>query len=282
MGENLPARTDPYAILDRLDEEAFVAEMSGAVVKHYVYKVMQWNPETRQKEPRHQLSKPGVDAVCRELAKRGEVIREELIECVEDNVRREAKFHVRATRYQIRERPDGSIQEIPLDSAFGVKRQSYNIVGPGGMPTDKPNPHWYEHGTMKAARNARRRLIPEAVAVELITAWAKAPERVREVAEPDDRIPPGEAVAPPSTRERAEGDAGAAKEKAAGLTRVRSTLQDLYGPGAPWDGEEKQALLKKAWGTANWKDITTKSPSNFLAGLAVFDHAVLTARGVVG
>lgn len=273
---------DPYAILDRLDENAFVAEMAGQIVRTYVYEVETWDPQTRQRVKAHQLSKSGVDAVCRELANRNEVIREDTLDVFRDDVKREATFHVKATRYRIRETADGRVQEIPLDSTIGVKRQPYNIIGKAGSISDRLNPHWYEHGAMKAARNARRRLIPEAIAVELIKLWAGEKGRVRTVTERDYEEDPGADYGPPPpepppapARERVVDSEKLRSAATARVHDIESLLAQTFGDGPPWEHEQKIEVLNETFGTRHWKSIrerATKEPGRFLREAQSFDE----------
>jgi hypothetical protein len=66
------------------------------------------------------------------------------------------------------------------------------------------NPHWYEHGAMKAARNARFRLIPGNVRAQIIAAARQSGQtRVVEAAQRSAPMP-AERVAAPRVAERAE------------------------------------------------------------------------------
>ncbi len=251
---------DPYAILDQLDESAFLAELAGQVVEEFVYEIEAWNPRTRQKEKQYQLSKPGVDAVCTELAEhRNVVIRETGLDVNDDAIKREARFHVTATRYKIRQNQDGTITEIPLDSVVGVKRQPYDFVKKGGEKGGE-NPHWYETGAMKAARNARRRLIPEAIVVEFIKLWKGEKGRVRRVSEDDDRAPETTTEDTPSKSEMDR-----RKEEIALL------LEDRFGKGAAWDDPKKMEVLEATFNTKNWKEISALAPADFMKRAESFE-----------
>jgi hypothetical protein len=76
----------------------------------------------------------------------------------------------------------------------------------------KLNPHWYEHGAMKAARNARFRLIPANVRAAVI-ASANAAGQVRVVESPVGRTPhhaqPSQAHSQPQPTEAAGNESAA-------------------------------------------------------------------------
>jgi hypothetical protein len=85
------------------------------------------------------------------------------------------------------------------------------------------NPHWYEHGAMKAARNARFRLIPGNVRAQVI-ATARASGRTRVVdGAPESPALPKASVAPPAVQQP---------------TRV-----DIETRGAPYAPTEKQVAF---------------------------------------
>ena len=227
---NVPGTFDPFQVMDRLDEEALVAEMEGRAFDKLVYVVKQDGQEVVG------LSKEGVDECCMALVSQGQVIREEDVEytMLGEGEAREALFKVKAARYAV----NGTGDEAKLDQVIGVKRQplyyepmqlSLDSKVPGNKwkhltfaqalendeardyldwlaerssfelavkefarallhgtevgdikPGRRMNPHWYEHGAMKAARNARFRMIPAAVRASVI-ASARAAGKVREV-----------------------------------------------------------------------------------------------------
>lgn len=163
---------DAFSLMDRLDDDAIVRELEGQIVEHLVYHFRDERTGTEV----WGLSKPGVDEACRELARRGEVIREEKLEWeIHDGF---ALFRVLAARYAVNR--DGT--EARLDSAWGVKRQSI-AQWSAAHRTRAENPHWFEQGAMKAARNARSRLVPAELRAAII-ARAKEAGRVRTIAPP--------------------------------------------------------------------------------------------------
>jgi hypothetical protein len=140
--------------MDRLDEEAFIKELQGTISEDLIYVIKQDGKEVVG------LSKQGIDSCCMVLVAQGQVIREESLEheILGEGEDREALFKVRAARFAVS--PDG--HEVRLDQVLGVKRQPLYFK-PGRM-----NPFWYEAGAMKAARNARFRLIPAQVRAQVI------------------------------------------------------------------------------------------------------------------
>jgi len=144
---------DPFQLMDRLDEEALRKELDGVASTDLVYVVREGGHEVVG------LSKTGVDECCMALVSQGQVIREEDLhyEVLGEGENREALFTVKAARFAVS--PTG--QEVRLDQVIGVKRQALYL-------RDKLNPHWFEQGAMKAARNARFRLIPGSVRAQVI------------------------------------------------------------------------------------------------------------------
>lgn len=152
----VPPSWDPFQIMDRLDEEAFRRELDGIASTDLVYVVREAGREVVG------LSKTGVDECCMALVSQGQVIREEELSCeiLGEGDAREALFKVKAARYAVN--PAGG--DVRLDQVIGVKRQPLYFDG------ERLNPHWYEAGAMKAARNARFRLIPGNVRAQVIAA----------------------------------------------------------------------------------------------------------------
>jgi hypothetical protein len=145
---------DPFQLMDRLDEEALRKELDGVASTDLVYVIRESGHEVVG------LSKTGVDECCMALVSQGQVIREEDLhyEVLGEGEDREALFTVKAARFAVS--PAG--QEVRLDQVIGVKRQALYTR------TNQLNPHWFEQGAMKAARNARFRLIPGNVRAQVI------------------------------------------------------------------------------------------------------------------
>jgi hypothetical protein len=168
-----PQPWDPFQLMDRMDEEALRKELDGVAGTDLVYVVKEGGQEVVG------LSKTGVDECCMALVSQGQVIREEDLqyEVIGEGEDREALFKVKAARFAVS--PAG--QEVRLDQVIGVKRQPL-FYEPAQLDLDarvpskknsvqrerQLNPHWYEAGAMKAARNARFRLIPGNVRAQVI------------------------------------------------------------------------------------------------------------------
>ena len=144
----LPTKWDPFVAMDRLDDEAIIAELRGQTAQALVY---QFEKDGRKVTG---LSKAGVDAVVREMAKQGEVLRE--LELVVNDTPSEYVAQVKAGRFAIQiNQQTGEVKEVLLDTVFGVKRQ------PKTYDNGNPNPFAYEQAVTKAARNAKMRLLRE-------------------------------------------------------------------------------------------------------------------------
>jgi len=166
---NLPAVVNPFAIMDRLDDKAIIAELEGRISKEWVYSFQQ------NGAPVEGLSKKGVDAACEELSRMGEMISEDSVEWASDPTDPEhIIFKAHAHKYLL----NGQGQRADLPSVFGVKRQWTKMKKRDG--TVVPDPFWAEKGAMKALRNARVRLIPETVTTKIL-AQARKGGRVTQI-----------------------------------------------------------------------------------------------------
>jgi len=166
------AKLDPYQVMDLLDEQSFIEELKGRVANEWVYSFYQDGQKVVG------LSKVGVDACCREMAKAGEIIREEDVTWeIDPTDSNHVLFKGSATRVAISN--DG--KEYKLDKAIGTKRQCINVVTRQEGVTNRPNNFWFEHGCMKALRNARARLISEDIRAKVI-AIAKDQGKIKDVA----------------------------------------------------------------------------------------------------
>jgi hypothetical protein len=149
---------DPFDIIEALDDDLIMAEIKGRIVDAWVYHFKDENGREQWG-----LSKVGVDAACSELAKRGQVIRElEIHHDIDPTDKEFILFTAKAGRYAVAR--DG--REVLLDTAFGTKRQSTRIQKRDG--SSAYNTFWFEHGSAKALRNARNRLISEEMRASII------------------------------------------------------------------------------------------------------------------
>jgi len=167
---------DPFRVMDKLDDDLFLEEMKGRIVDTWAYSFNQDGKEVRG------LSKIGVDQACREMAKKGEVIREENVEyAIDPTDKRYILFKGSASRIAVSK--DGV--EIVLDRTIGTKRQCVFVITKIEGITNRVNNFWFEQGSMKALRNARLRLLSEEVKTKVITI-AKESGKTREIKKEDD------------------------------------------------------------------------------------------------
>lgn len=152
----------PFRLMDALDDQMIIQELEGRLPEILTYHFAEKGQEIWG------LSKAGVDEAKGELAKQGECIRELEVEFKDND--NEAFFTVKAGRYVVSK--DG--REIPLDTAFGFKRQ------PKKFSSGQLNSFWFEQGGIKAARNASMRLIPATIKQAVIE-YAKQKGKVKEV-----------------------------------------------------------------------------------------------------
>src|SRR5918996_1427601 len=141
---------DPFQLMDRMDEEALRRELDGVAATDLVYVVKEGGQEVVG------LSKTGVDECCMALVSQGQVIREENLQC------------------ELLEFADGRDYLAWMAENFGepeLRDFVRRILGGEEVVAQRGrqlNPHWYEAGAMKAARNARFRLIPGNVRAQVI------------------------------------------------------------------------------------------------------------------
>ena len=163
------AKPSPEAFLafDRADDEAILARMRGEALREMVYDF----PDGRGGHT-YGLSVAGADECKRELAKIGEVIREEEARIESENPD-EARFVAKATRYAVFF--DGR-PEIKLDNALEFKRQEKYVTLRSGKQA--PNEHWYETGGSKAVRNAVLKLVPQTIKQRVIEMYKSTAKNV--------------------------------------------------------------------------------------------------------
>ena len=227
--ESSLVRYDPFAAMDRLDDEAILAELEGRVMKALVYSFNQGGQTVTG------LSKAGVDATVREMAKQHEVIRE--LDCTFQDFGNDALFTAKAGRYAVKfDSEQGKAVEVLLDTRIGTKRQSKK------MPNGRDNPFWFEQGSMKALRNANMRLLREDLK-QAIIARAMAEGGVREVR-------PEEAAIPETPRQQAT---GSRKPSDAQIRRLRA-IQKAHQVS----DEALHAYLQEIHKLASVNDITLK------------------------
>lgn len=158
--------SDPWLVMDGWDEAVLLRELRG---EHPTNKLA-YRLKTGGKTIVG-LGKEGVDFCCHVMLRQGQVIRELDVEYVikGEGFEREAHFKAKAGRFAV----SSTGTEMMLDTVIGTKRQPLyrerrDARTPDGEPVYDLNPHWYEHGAMKALRNARLRLIPPHVREQVI------------------------------------------------------------------------------------------------------------------
>ena len=223
----------PFEIMERVEDEAVIQELRGEVIETLVY-------EFTDKDSRRVvgLSKAGVDRVASEMAMKGEVLRELDFELIPDADSVTAV--VKAGRYAVSQ--DG--REILLETVFGTKRQPRKreiyVRGKDGKSIIKDgqplkrleeDPFVVEVAMVKAARNAKRRLMPESLITKVID-MARKEGRVRKLGPPEE--PAGARTAQPAAPPKQE-------------AKPAATATDL--------SQEDFILQAKAKGYGSWKEI---------------------------
>jgi len=159
----------PYVMMDIEDEKQIVAEMQGEIIHTFVYSYSKDGREIMG------LSKVGVDNVCRESANKGEVFRvigDPIIRDSEDAI----EIAIKVGRFSVK--PNGT--EIMLDTTFGAKRQPKKKLMKGTLT---PDPFYFETALSKAERNAKRKLLPESLIIEMIKRY-KAEGKIKNLSQP--------------------------------------------------------------------------------------------------
>jgi hypothetical protein len=222
----------PFEIMERVEDEAVIQELRGEVIETLVY-------EFSDRDGRRVvgLSKAGVDRVASEMAMKGEVLRELDFELIPDADSVTAV--VKAGRFAVSQ--DG--REILLETVFGTKRQPRKreiyVRGKDGKPIIKDgqplkrleeDPFVVEVAMVKAARNAKRRLMPESLITKVID-MARREGRVRKLGPPEE---------PTATR---SAQPAAPKQEA----KPAATATDM--------SQEDFILQAKARGYGDWREI---------------------------
>ena len=229
--EILPWR--PFEVMERVEDAAIIQELRGEVIETLVYEF------TGQEGQRVVgLSKAGVDRVVSEMAMKGEVLRELDFQLITDADSVTAV--VKAGRFAVSR--DG--REVLLETVFGTKRQPRKrevyvrdkegkVVFKDGKPLKRlvEDPFVVEVAMVKAARNAKRRLMPESLIAKVID-MARKEGRVRRLGPPEEPAPPVQA------------------------TPAAAPKQEAHPPGPAADmGQGDFILRAKAKGYETWGEI---------------------------
>ena len=283
------AKWDPFQAMDRLDDAQIVAELEGRVSKALVYQFNQGGQNVQG------LSKKGVDAVCREMAKQGEVLRE--LEMDWQDAGEVVYFKSKVGRYAVRVNDqDGRVSEVLMDTAFGVKAQAKSMQRRDG--STQSDPFWFEKGAMKAARNGKMRLIREDLRQQVID-WGVKGGHIETVAEPaEERAHRGGSREPAPTareelqRQRAadpQAPAPASTPKAAPPTaggRPSSEAQHrkmgavAHAIGATTD--QMRAAIKRLYGVDSRADLSSAQASDFIKRLEAVEKGEATLAALIG
>lgn len=167
MAKNELAEVRPFILMDKADEEQILQEMRGEIIKVYVYSY------TDKGKTVEGLSKAGVDAAAMEMAARGKPIR--VLDYKIDEDDRFYKAIVRVGRYIVKDNGTESL----LDTTLGTKRQAKTYA------SGKENPFAFEQAVVKAERNAKRKLMPEKIIVEMMKAFKSQKGRMKQI-EPEN------------------------------------------------------------------------------------------------
>lgn len=159
------ASGNALAVIDELEDSDIAEGIRGQLEETWIYQFPQGGATITG------VSAKGVENGCREMAKKGEVIRE-LDVRVDYEDEREARFVAKAGRYAV----TGDGHEVLLDTAIRAKRQSKTMALRNG--TEQFDKDWYEKGVTKAVRNAKLALMPDSI-VALIIANAKQAGRIK-------------------------------------------------------------------------------------------------------
>ena len=145
----------PFLVMDKQDEKQVIAEMSGEIMEAYVYSYTQGNKVVEG------LSLAGINAVAIHMAETGHPIRVINQWITEDE--KYIKAIVKVGRFSVKD----DCEEVMLDSTLGAKRQ------PRYYSSGIENPFAYELAITKAERNARKKLMPEKIIMEMMKEYKK-------------------------------------------------------------------------------------------------------------
>ena len=251
MGDRQTVPWEPFSAMERVEDEAILQELRGELVDTLIYEFT--DGEGRRVVG---LSKAGVDRVAAEMALKGEVLRELDFRLIPE--RDSVIAVVKAGRYAVSR--EG--REVLLETVFGTKRQPRRrevyVRGKDGMPLIRDgrplrrleaDPFVVEVAMVKAARNAKRRLMPESLIARVI-ALGRGQGKVRRL---DDVTAPIKGPAP----EAKEAGPGAfpqhQEHSSAGdrRERLRREIGDLLCRGpCPSRDQIEEWWERQGWGYA--------------------------------
>lgn len=174
MSETALVKTDPYVLMDRLDDTAIIKELKGEDPKVLVYSFQQGGKKVES------LSKRGAFWALNRMAENGEIVRLEN-PVVVDRDDESISISIMARRY----RRDQSGNEIELNNSIGSKRQAKKMRikdGRGGYKNED-DPFFFEKAVSKAARNAIFNFLPQTLLVQMINDAKGIKDAVHELKE---------------------------------------------------------------------------------------------------
>ena len=148
----------PFEAMEKLEDEILLQELRGQVIEPLVYEFI--DPGGRSVVG---ISKAGVDWVASEMMMRGEVLRELDFQLILEPSYVIAV--VKAGRFTMNR--EG--HEVQLETAFGARRQPRKRKTPAlnTETQEEDDPFAIEIALIKAARNAKRRLMPESLIIRV-------------------------------------------------------------------------------------------------------------------
>lgn len=157
-----------FLAIELLDDAQIVAELQNQTVATWAYTIVAGG------KPIHGLSKVGVDEACSRLMGSQRRYYDEELEYAQDPTNREnILFEARVTEftYALIEQADGSkkSEKVMLSSHIGTKRQwiKMKLSEKNGNKIIDDN-FWFEKGSMKAIRNAKKRFISPELEAQII------------------------------------------------------------------------------------------------------------------
>lgn len=195
------------------DDDAIEAELMGRAMEHYVYSF------TEKGKTVTGMTVAGVNEMSRQLTKNSKSGIK--IRIVPDSIKIEQNIQMGndlgVSVYLIAE------NMLTGETAIGSKFEAYKKTGKNGS---YPNTFALEKAVSKAERNAKRKLIPEKVAIEMIKKFVKS-GKVQDIPESraDYYAPPAETIEPPKINYLAKFLSTLARE--AGINHKQITKPDL-------------------------------------------------------
>jgi hypothetical protein len=228
----VPPTQEMFALFDRQDDTAVIARIRGAALKEYVYAFRQGGKWI------YGLGVDGAEACKREMARLGEVIREDDIELMRED-EEYAYFKAKASRWAVKlGEPDAR-----LDTAVELKRQAKYITLRDGTTED--NLFWFEQGGSKAMRNAVLNLVPETIKQKVIAEYKQVAKIVESRPEGTEPGREGNGEAGERGAERPTGEKASATINEGQIRKLKAIAR-----GTGWDDARLAEVLRARGYTA--------------------------------